>query len=346
MPQYNPWQSTNKDMLTSVDSIPSTNNQVADSFTASKKLLADGWIDMLISGLGSSSQFVRDMCRNLLILSGESAVGPLSEVLRDIDNSVSKRQDAAWVLGQIGTPEARQALTEALDDSNPDIRASAATAVIESYRGPILAQLREIVGTQGMEELIWNNFINGNQGSNPLSSDDVKAIVEKIEQTLGCPISTADQTLVAQLLAGEALKRHISTVASQFPQADFSSAAVIIEGGTASSDIARAYAELNNILKNQCGVELYAPNAVNINELHEGLNRIDTSSIAVGESLTVGGWTVIKTESGWLMPTPTPQQAELFYALTGNGILCYGNYAYEVVNLATYNQLIANSAGK
>ena len=78
--------------------------------------------------LADSRPNVRDRSLELLVEAGESSVGPLAD-LRQKAASPEARCGAVFALARIGSPAARQAIREALDDPDFLVRVAAARAV-------------------------------------------------------------------------------------------------------------------------------------------------------------------------------------------------------------------------
>ncbi|HTY90739.1 MAG TPA: HEAT repeat domain-containing protein [Methanocella sp.] len=91
----------------------------------------------LIQALASENK--RFEAAEKLIDAGSSAVEPLVSALK-FDNW-RVRGNAAWTLGEIGDARAVNGLVEALDDSVPEVRATAGRALVNIGRpsiGPLL----------------------------------------------------------------------------------------------------------------------------------------------------------------------------------------------------------------
>lgn len=67
---------------------------------------------------------------------GARAVGALARTLADPTRARFLRLAAAWVLGRIGTPEARAALRVGLADPDPDVSRASAKALDPRSRLP------------------------------------------------------------------------------------------------------------------------------------------------------------------------------------------------------------------
>jgi HEAT repeat protein len=80
----------------------------------------------------------REVLRMLEALGGR-AVFALARALADADRPRLLRLAAAWVLGRIGTPEARAALRAATTDPDPEVAEAAARALGTTPHLPAVA---------------------------------------------------------------------------------------------------------------------------------------------------------------------------------------------------------------
>jgi hypothetical protein len=99
-------------------------------------------IEQLIGQLGQQDGLIRQQARIALVRIGEPAVGPLIEALEN--RTGYTHWEAAKALSQIGSPQAAQALVEALQDDEFSVRWLAAEGLIaisEDSLKPLLTAL-------------------------------------------------------------------------------------------------------------------------------------------------------------------------------------------------------------
>ncbi len=147
-------------------------------------------ISSLIQALGSSDGMARVTARQVLVSMRKRAVTPLKEALLSKDQR--RRWEAAKALGQIGDPEATDALIRALEDDMFDVRWLAAEGLIAIGDKAIVPLLEALVKKP---DSLWlregaHHFLHGiDMGNMGKTLLPVRQALEDVEAHLQVPFT-------------------------------------------------------------------------------------------------------------------------------------------------------------
>lgn len=182
-----------------VEALASSNRQmrweamkILDEMEVDWRLHADAsTVRALVVDLGSKEGLIRVRARRALVIIGGKAVAPLEKALTSKYDY--KRWEAAKTLGQIGDPEATEALINALQDKMFDVRWLAAEGLIAIGRPalvPLLRKLSEEADSLSLREGVHHVLHDINLGGNLKEIlRPVRKALEDVEAPLEVPFA-------------------------------------------------------------------------------------------------------------------------------------------------------------